>query len=137
MPFGKVLILLVSLSCLGFGQKADSAKVKTPKKAALVAMLFPGAGQVYNGKLTKGLFLVGLEGCAFWQFQSNRKYFQDYNQLSLPLQRHRYLEKRNKYAWWMGFIYIYGILDAVVDAHLAGFDEIIAEPIEGNKKEKE
>ena len=41
-----------------------------------------------------------------------------------------YLEKRNKFAWWMGIIYIYAMIDAIVDAHLHSFDGLMESPLE-------
>ena len=64
---------------------------------------------------------------------------QDNSKFNLP--KYRYLEKRNKYVWWIGFVYIYGLIDAIVDAHLHQFDNIMNEDIYltnslGNIKEK-
>ena len=47
----------------------------------------------------------------------------------------RYLQKRNKYAWWVIFLYFYGMIDALVDAHLSPFNEVMDEPIEFNQKQ--
>lgn len=113
-----------------YGQEPDSLLLDhSPKKAALYALLFPGGGQVYNGRYGKAVMIVGLEVLASWRFSVNRNNFRNYND-GYPLPRHRYLEKRNKYAWWVGFIYIYGLLDAVVDAHLQSFDAVMSEDLE-------
>ena len=53
-----------------------------------------------------------------------------------PLRKRRYLEKRNKYAWWIGFIYVYGMIDAVVDAHLYQFENLMESQLESEKKGK-
>ena len=50
------------------------------------------------------------------------------------MSKHRYLEKRNKFAWWVVFIYVYGMIDAVVDAHLNSFNRVMAENIELSAK---
>ena len=36
----------------------------------------------------------------------------------------------------MGFIYLFGMLDAVVDAHLQPFDEIMNTTLESTQKEE-
>jgi hypothetical protein len=53
------------------------------------------------------------------------------------LSKHRYLEKRNKFAWWVVFIYVYGMIDAVVDAHLNSFNSVMAENIELSETNEE
>jgi len=113
-----------------YGQEPDSLfQNQSPKKAAIYALLFPGGGQIYNGRYAKAVMIVGLEALAYWRFSVNSDSYRNYNDgYSLPA--HRYLEKRNKYAWWVGFIYIYGLLDAVVDAHLQSFDAIMSEDLE-------
>jgi hypothetical protein len=40
------------------------------------------------------------------------------------------LEKRNKFAWWMGIIYVYAMIDAIVDAHLHSFDDLMESPLD-------
>jgi len=102
----------------------------------MYALLFPGGGQVYNGRYAKAVMIVGLEVLAYWRFSVNSDSYRNYDD-GFALPRHRYLEKRNKYAWWVGFIYIYGLLDAVVDAHLQSFDAIMSEDLEKPPPEKE
>ena len=45
------------------------------------------------------------------------------------MRKHRYLEKRNKYAWWLAIIYIYGMIDSIVDANLSEFNQLMDEKI--------
>ena len=42
------------------------------------------------------------------------------------LQEH-YLRERNRFAWMAIGLYFYGVLDAVVEAHLDNFDEVVKE----------
>lgn len=135
-------LLIAGLISAGFAQSTeqDSVRYPDPKKAARYALLFPGGGQIYNQRYAKAALVLIAEGLAIWRFDANRQAYKNYN-ATYDLPRHRYLEKRNKYAWWMGFIYIYGLLDAVVDAHLAPFDDIMEEelgtPEEGQKVNEE
>ena len=41
--------------------------------------------------------------------------------------RNYYLRERNRFAWIAIGLYFYGILDAVVEAHLDDFDRIVKE----------
>lgn len=130
----KSLLLFLFVGFL-MGQESDSLKTQSPKKAAQYALLFPGAGQLYNGRPLKTGLMLAMVTFAAWRWSVNRDYYVNYKD-DLALPKRRYLEKRNKYAWWMGFIYIYGLLDAVVDAHLTNFDEVMDEELEAIKKEE-
>ena len=55
--------------------------------------------------------------------------YNNYENNQYPLRKHRYLEKRNKYAWWLAIIYIYGMIDSIVDANLSDFNQLMDEKI--------
>ena len=120
-----VLIFMLPL----FGKDTDSTIIKDPKTAFLASFV-PGGGQIYNGKLLKGLTVLGLEVLAMQSWLDNSKIYSDYDSGDYPLSKHRYLEKRNKYAWWIIFLYFYGMVDAMVDAHLSPFNEVMEVSIE-------
>lgn len=128
---GKYLITGLLFISISFSQEPDSVKVKSPKKAAIAAMVFPGGGQLYNGKYLKALAIFGLESAAIYSFYNNNKNHNNWDD-SFALPQHRYLEKRNKYAWWSFFIYVFGIIDAIVDAHLEPFEDVMNENLESN-----
>ena len=98
----------------------DSTGAIAQPRTALLLGLIPGGGQVYNRAWIKALIVVAAECYYVYQFQVSRDRLHDLDDLSSPL-RGRYLEKRNKYAWWVALVYLWGMLDAYVDAHLAGF----------------
>jgi len=125
----RILILIIFCSYL-FPLEVDSVKVKTPAKAAKYGAMFPGGGQVYNGRWIKAAFLLTLEAASIYQWSSNGNIYKNYDSGNYNLRKHRYLEKRNKYAWWTVFIYIFGMLDAIVDAHLNPFNSVMTENIE-------
>ena len=37
--------------------------------------------------------------------------------------------QKNKYAWWLAIIYIYGMIDSIVDANLSEFNQLMDEKI--------
>ena len=114
--------------------KTDSTLVKNPKTAFYLSAV-PGGGQLYNGKLLKGSLLLALEFFAIYSWLENAKIYRDYDSLDKPLPKNRYLEKRNKYAWWVIFIYFYSMIDALVDAHLSPFEQVMNIRIEDTKGE--
>ena len=119
---------------LVFSQESDSLNQRTPKKAAFYAFLVPGGGQLYNRKYLKAVILFGAEIYAGMKFNEYRTDYRNYND-GMKFQKKEYLVKRNKSAWWIGFIYIYGLIDAIVDAHLQSFDEIMSEDLEQSSDE--
>ncbi|MBT3299294.1 MAG: hypothetical protein HN657_06050, partial [Candidatus Marinimicrobia bacterium] len=123
-----ILFLLLSMTTLAFGQ--DSTRFFSPKKAAYSALI-PGGGQIYNRKYIKAGLVVGLEIWAYTSYLRNAKYYNQYEEYSgLEFSQSRYLKKRNKYVWWTGFIWLYSMIDAVVDAHLHPFEDVMKTPIE-------
>ena len=114
--------------------KTDSTLIKNPKTAFYLSAI-PGAGQLYNGKLLKGSLVLALEAAAMYSWFENAEIYRDYDSVDKPLPKNRYLEKRNKYAWWVIFIYFYSMIDAMVDAHLSPFDQVMNAKIEDTKGE--
>jgi hypothetical protein len=132
-----LFVICFSFSLLqGEAHPDTSTSIKSPKKAASSALVFPGGGQLYNGKIIKaGLILAG-EVIAIVNWHKNSQFYSSYdpnNDAEYPLPKHRYLEKRNKSVWWIGFIYIYGLIDAIVDAHLHPFEDVMAEELGNNQ----
>ena len=120
------------------GQIADSTSTskvyKSPAKAATWAFLAPGGGQFYNGQKLKGTALLsGALVCGLLYFDNSKKY-DDYSGVD-SAEKSKLLKLRNKYGWWVGFVYIYGLLDAIVEAHLHPFNEIMNEDLEKPKSE--
>ena len=112
--------------------KTDSTLIKNPKTAFYLSAI-PGVGQLYNGKLLKGSLVLALEAAAMYSWFENAEIYRDYDSVDKPLPKNRYLEKRNKYAWWVIFIYFYSMIDAMVDAHLSPFDQVMNTRIEDTK----
>ena len=126
LPFGirkKSMKVAVFLFAITISQlmSQDSTEVKTPKKA-LKYSLIPGGGQLYNGKRIKAILILGSELWMIYQFQVNRISFHNWdNTYSKPKEYYR--ENRNKHAWRALFVYIYNLVDALVDAHLSTYNE--------------
>ncbi len=121
------------------GQESDSTLQKSPSKAVSKALLFPGGGQFYNDQKIKGIVLLGAAVSAGFLYLDNANKYNSYNGIDMS-EKANYLKLRNKYGWWVGFVYIYGLLDAIVEAHLHPFRDVMNEDIEktnSDKKEQE
>jgi len=110
------IALIIFLVPLQSSAQSDSSAVERLPKKAVFYSIIPGGGQIYNGKYLKAVLVLGAEIYSAYNFQVSRD---NYNSTGLE----SYRQDRNKYAWWMGFAYIYGLLDALVDSHLSAFDE--------------
>ncbi|SVC66937.1 uncharacterized protein METZ01_LOCUS319791 [marine metagenome] len=111
------------------GEPVDTLKTKSPAEAAKYALLFPGGGQFYNENYLKGGILIGLEMYSLIKFNDYRLDVK-YDNVSSAI------SKRNKSLWWSFFIYFYGFMDAVVEAHLIPHETVMNTPVEENNSEK-
>ena len=133
---------LIIFSYLFSQQKVDfrteEEQLKDPKVALKRSLTIPGAGQIYNDQKVKGYTLMAGEILALWSFNENRKKYNNYDD-SYANSKEHYLRERNRFAWIAIGLYFYGVLDAVVEAHLDNFDEIVEEsdPLNNNKEENE
>ena len=105
------------------GQNVDTLKNKSPTEAAKYALIFPGGGQFYNEKYLKGGILIGLEIYSLLKFNEYRIDVKYQNVTSA-------ISKRNKCIWWAFFIYFYGFMDAIVEAHLIPHESVMDTPVE-------
>ena len=121
------IILFFSINVMN-GEPVDTLKSKSPAEAAKYALLFPGGGQFYNENYIKGGILIGLEIYSLIKFNDYRLDIKCDNISSA-------ISKRNKSLWWSFFIYFYGFIDAVVEAHLMPHEIVMNTPVEENNLE--
>jgi hypothetical protein len=129
----------------------DTVKLHSPKKAAILSMILPGAGQVYNHlAMPKGkkkafwkvpLIYAGLGATTFLLIKNQanaakfkkeyntRISFQDglpelalYNDEAILSQFYTYQSRRDLFILGTAIIYGVQILDAMVEAHFTEFD---------------
>lgn len=113
--------------------RTEEEQLKDPKIALKRSLTIPGAGQLYNDQKVKGYALMAGEVLALWSFNDNRKKYNNYEDSDSNSKEH-YLRERNRFAWIAIGLYFYGVLDAVVEAHLDNFDEIVKESDPLNNK---
>ncbi len=131
----QICTLVLFLLAFSFAAAQDSTNAFMPKKAAIWSLI-PSGGQIYNKKFLKAGLILALEGWAYTSYSYSTKYFNNYESYTdLPHSKQRYLQKRNKYIWWMGFIWFYGMIDAIVDAHLSPFHDVMDATIENSEGE--
>ena len=137
-----IFFLFFLISTSGYSQKIE--KSKSPKKAAILSVIIPGAGQVYTKKYWKvPIIYGGLITSAYYINDNNEKYnlYKDaalvsidndnsnqivngttYSYSNLKTLKDHY--RRNRELSYFSFIgvYILNILDASVNAHLFSFE---------------
>tara|TARA_B100000214_G_C23867704_1_gene581072 strand:+ start:290 stop:637 length:348 start_codon:yes stop_codon:yes gene_type:complete len=102
----KTVIILFASFLLSHNTHIDSLKLKDPSMAWKISLL-PGMGQFYNNQYLKGALLLSLESKLVYDFS--------YNYLKYSV------DKRNDIVWLIVGLYVYGLLDAYVEAHLSTF----------------
>ena len=113
--------------------RTEEEQLKDPKIALKRSLTIPGAGQLYNDQKVKGYALMAGEVLALWSFNDNRKKYNNYEDSDSNSKEH-YLREWNRFAWIAIGLYFYGVLDAVVEAHLDNFDEVVKESDPLNNK---
>ena len=113
--------------------RTEEEQLKDPKIALKRSLTIPGAGQLYNDQKVKGYALMAGEVLALWSFNDNRKKYNNYEDSDSNSKDH-YLRERNRFAWIAIGLYFYGVLDAVVEAHLDNFDAVVKESDPLNNK---
>lgn len=105
---------------------------KSPKVALYSNALLPGLGQTYNGRRIKTAIMVGVASYYFGNIWLNQKNAQRTTAIrdKLPPDAHLrtlnlynsliefYKEQAKDYLWWSAAVWIIGMLDAWIDAHL-------------------
>ncbi len=92
--------------------------LKSPGKAMLFSLIFPGGGQFYNEAYIKGIILGGAESFLFYlSYRENMLANKE------PENRDYHLSMMRKYLFWGATVTVYSIADAWVDANMYGFDE--------------
>jgi hypothetical protein len=120
-------------------KRSDTSFVR-PSKSPWLAVGFsaavPGLGQIYNRSYWKAPIVWGIGG--YWVYEwihlnnSYKDYQEKYKQSVTPLQpggnplyllnRDFYRDQRDKFAWYLGALYLLNLVDAYVDASLYDFD---------------
>ncbi|MDZ7821633.1 MAG: hypothetical protein U5N26_07365 [Candidatus Marinimicrobia bacterium] len=123
-------VTLLFFACAAFAQEADTLRftgkaMKSPALATGLSAVFPGGGQIYNGKWGKGLIFMSGE-CALGATAAY--YYLDHSRYSSQAS----LDNAKRFTWFFAAVYVYSLIDAYVDAHLSAFpdERLILEPDE-------
>ncbi len=106
---------------------------KSPWLAVGLSAALPGAGQIYNHDYWKVPIIWGIEGywVSVWiSLNNNYHHYEDlYNQVketdptsNYKNSRDFYRDERDRFAWYMGALYLLNLVDAYVGANLYDFD---------------
>lgn len=113
---------------------------KNPRTALICSMVLPGLGQTYNGRRLKVGLMVGASSYYIGNIILNWRRYQRYSlerDLSEPGSRDErfngdlavfYKEEARTYLWWSGAVWLLGLLDSWIDAHLYDVREYTPPP---------
>lgn len=89
-----------------------------------LSAVMPGAGQIYNEKWLKAAMMMGSEAYTLYKAREFHRMFDKDRSDKVSL------INRNKHLWYSAGIYVYAMLDALVDAHLSSFPDasLVFEP---------
>lgn len=143
----RVLVLAVAAAMLlpaaapaaGEGAPASEADRPSGATAMIASAAYPGLGQLLNKTEPKAAIVSAVEAFLvasivvedrrarnslrnYKQTQEER-YYDDYEE---------HFDRRQTLVWWAAVAVIYGLADAYVDAHLAGFEAGSAPRMEGS-----
>jgi len=124
-----ILLLLFTSFIFSQYNDVDTLQSKSPQTAAIRSFVFPGGGQYYNGQPIKGAVLSTLGVASAVLYMDFSKKYKNSEGVSQS-DKKNFLHQRNRYGWWIIIVYIYGLLDAVVEAHLHPFNEVMNEDLE-------
>jgi len=128
----------------GWLQGGGRRGVKDMVVAAWASALLPGAGQIYNERYSKAALLYcGVIGAVsswkahqetvdFWRQEAAIARADSASTTTIDQQQAFFRKRRNQYIWGLGLIYVYQIVDAMVDARLSRVDQpfpIALEPL--------
>ncbi len=113
----------------------EKKKTKSTTTAILFSAVIPGAGQFYNESYWKIPVILGLGSYWGYEWVSLNKDYINYRNLysesliKFPPSgnyqykniRDFYRSERDRFAWYLGILYLVNILDAYVDASLFDF----------------
>jgi len=103
---------------------------KNPKVAMLCHTLLPGLGQVYNGRRWKVALMTGFASYYYgstwinykkWKQAEARRDLYPPNSESYEFQNDLagfYKEEARTFLWWSGAVWLIGLVDSWIDAHL-------------------
>lgn len=120
------------------GEKAGSNRPHGTT-AMVASAAYPGLGQLLNGKESKAAIISVVEtfivagliiedrrarnSLRLYKQTSDDRYYDDYSE---------HFDRRQTLIWWAAVAALYGLADAYVDAHLAGFDDSPAPRVESS-----
>ena len=107
--------------------------------AMTASAVYPGLGQLLNGTEHKAAIVCAVEtflvaglvvedrrarnSLRLYKQTSDERYYDEYSE---------HFDNRQTLVWWAAIAALYGLVDAYVDAHLAGFDDSAAPHVESS-----
>ena len=129
-----VLAMLLPAAAVAAGPGGPAGVTRVPDRpsgatAMIASAAYPGLGQLMNGTESKAAIVSAVEAflvagiivedrrarnsLRLYKQTNSDRYYDDYSE---------HFDRRQTLVWWAAVAVIYGLADAYVDAHLAGFE---------------
>jgi len=102
---------------------------KSPMLALGLSAVIPGAGQIYTENYWKPPIIWGISGYWIYEWITLNNKYKDFRERNLKYPNEQYQrlrdfyhDERDKFAWFLGALYILNLVDAYAGAHLYDFD---------------
>lgn len=102
---------------------------KSPLLAMGLSAAVPGLGQIYNENYWKPPIIWAVGGYWIYQWLDLNKNYKDFRNKNSENPSDQYVrlrdfyhDERDKFAWFLGVLYVLNIVDAYAGAHLYDFD---------------
>lgn len=118
-------VLWVGLSVLSPKEEstAQTLPVKSPGRAVVFSLLFPGGGQLYTGRYWKAAVIAGAElGLGYLSYQEHLRAKQAQAEADTAKYRY-YRDRRTTFLWWTAATVVFSMADAYVSAQMFGFEQ--------------
>ncbi len=136
--FAVFFLLLPFITPVSADGEAEERRAASPFWSCVRSAVVPGWGQLHNGSGVKALTLFSMQSYLFARYSIAERRAAFYqNELNNPESawgvghlENKYddfRDTRNDMVWWMTIFGLYSLIDAYVDAHMAGFDQDVAD----------
>ncbi len=118
-----LLLVALMVNPAGGDSAVKKLPVKSPGRAVVFSLLFPGGGQLYTGRYWKAAVIAPAElGLGYLSYQEHLRAEQARAEADTAKYRY-YRDRRTTFLWWTAATVVFSMADAYVSAQMFGFEQ--------------
>ncbi len=118
-----LLLVALMVNPAGGDSAVKKLPVKSPGRAVLFSLLFPGGGQLYTSRYWKAAVIAPTElGLGYLSYQEHLRAEQARAEADTAKYRY-YRDRRTTFLWWTAATVVFSMADAYVSAQMFGFEQ--------------